>query len=164
MNPETAVYAGSFDPITNGHLWMIEEGAGLFKKLYVAIGKNSSKQEMFSAEDRLAMLKDSTKHIANVEVCSFEKNEYLVHFAQRMGAAYILRGVRDPSDFTYERTLRLLNEDISHEIKTVFMMPPRNLAEVSSSTIKILVGPDGWEKVVEKRVPAAVLEALKARV
>jgi len=163
MNHETAVYAGTFDPMTNGHLWMIEEGALLFKKLYVAIGKNASKQELFSVEERLKMLTLATSHIPNVEVCSFEKNEYLVHFAERMEAAYILRGVRNPSDFAYEQTLRLLNEDIHQKICTVFLMPPRTLAEVSSSTIKLLTGPDGWEEVVQKRVPAAVFEALKAK-
>ena len=160
MTPKTAVYAGSFDPLTNGHLWVIEEGARLFPKLIVAIGKNAAKRETFSLAERLQMLKGSVSHLKNVEVCDFGENEYLVHFARRKGADYILRGVRNPSDFSYEQTLRLINGDIAKEVTTVFVMPPRELGEVSSSTIKALIGPDGWQEVVRKLVTTLVLEAL----
>ena len=155
-----AVYAGSFDPPTNGHLWMIERGANLFNTLTVAIGENSAKRAGFSIEKRIEMLRKITAHLKNVTVCAFH-DEYLVHFAARQKASYILRGIRNHTDYGYEQALRYLNADLVEEITTIFLMPPRELAEVSSSTIKALIGPKGWERVIKKLVPRPVFEAIK---
>ena len=158
------VYAGSFDPPTNGHLWMIEEGARLFKSINVAIGTNPDKTSTFSVEERVHMLESITSGIeaTNISVDVFD-NRYLVDYARSIGARYILRGIRSPADFEYERVMRHINADICPDITTVFLMPPRLIAEVSSSLVKGMVGPKDWEVTVERFVPSVVFDALKAR-
>ena len=154
-----AVYAGSFDPITNGHLWMVEEGALLFDELIVAIGTNPAKKYTFSLEDRLAMLKETLSHIPNVVVDEFE-NQYLVSYAKCVSASYILRGIRTEADYGYERGMRHINDDMEPEVTTVFLMPPRKITEVSSSLVKGLIGPSGWQEVVETYVPKPVFKRI----
>jgi len=156
-----AVYAGSFDPITMGHLWVIQQAAPLFDQLVVAIGVNPGKKAYFSVEERLRFLRESTVEIGNCRVESFE-NRYVVDYAAHIGAGYIIRGIRNESDFTYERAMRHINSDLRPEILTLFLMPPREIAELSSSMVKGMVGPAGWEAMVQRSVPACVFEALKA--
>ena len=134
---------------------MIEQGVGLFDRLVVAVGINPDKKYTFPLESRLEMLRESLKHFRNLSVTSFS-NLYLIDYAQSIGATHILRGVRSPSDYEYERTMRNINGDLDSGICTVFLMPPRGIAEVSSSMVKGLVGPKGWHKVVRKYVPAPV--------
>jgi len=155
----TAVYAGSFDPLTNGHLWMIQQGLELFDHLIVAIGSNPTKSYTFSVKDRLELLKASVPSCERLVVDHFD-NRYLVDYAKEKGAAYVLRGVRSPADYEFERVMRYINNDLAPEINTVFLMPPRDLAQVSSSMVKGLIGPEGWEKTVRRYVPNAVFEAL----
>ena len=150
-----AVYAGSFDPITNGHLWMVEEGAQLFDELVVAIGTNPAKNYTFSLDERMAMLKETLGHIPNVIVDEFE-NQYLVGYAKSISAGYVLRGIRTEADYGYERGMRHVNDDMEPEVTTVFLMPPRKITEVSSSLVKGLIGPSGWQEVVATYVPAPV--------
>ena len=149
------VYAGSFDPLTIGHLWMIKQGVLLFDRLVVAIGTNLEKTYTFSLEERMDMLRESLRSFRNVSVTSFS-NRYLINFAQALGATHVLRGIRSESDYEYERTMRYINGDLGGDICTVFLMPPRDIAEVSSSMVKGLVGPQGWEEVVRKYVPEPV--------
>src|SRR5689334_18993736 len=94
------VYAGSFDPLTIGHLWMIEQGVLLFDRLVVAIGTNAEKRYTFTLEERLAMLRESLESFENVTVVSFS-NRYLIDFAQSLGATHVLRGIRSESDYEY---------------------------------------------------------------
>lgn len=150
-----AVYAGSFDPITLGHLWMIDQGRALFEELIVAVGINPEKRYRFSFEDRLAMLREVTAPFPNVRIASYE-NLFLVHYAERVGANFILRGIRNEQDYQYERGMRYVNAELDARVRTVFLIPPRELVEVSSSFVKGLVGPTGWENVLEKYVPPAV--------
>ena len=149
------VYAGSFDPLTVGHLWMIEQGVNLFDRLIVAIGINPDKRYTFPLEERLGLLRKSLKQFRNISVVSFS-NRYLIDYAQSVGATHILRGIRSESDYEYERTMRNINGDLDSSICSVFLMPPRGIAEVSSSMVKGLVGPKGWQQVVQKYVPAPV--------
>ncbi|HET9219742.1 MAG TPA: pantetheine-phosphate adenylyltransferase [Terriglobia bacterium] len=153
------VYAGSFDPITNGHLWMIEQGARLFDRLVVTVGVNPEKKYTFPLEDRLAMLRDSIASIPNVSVTTFS-NRFLIHYAQSINTSHILRGIRSVSDYEFERSMRHINDDLDSKICTVFLMPPRDIAEISSSMVKGLIGPAGWKKVVRKYVPAPVYQRL----
>jgi pantetheine-phosphate adenylyltransferase len=153
------VYAGSFDPLTVGHIWMVEQGARLFDRLTVAIGVNPDKKYTFPLKERLDMLREATKELPNVSVASFS-NRYLIHYAQQIGATHILRGIRTESDYEFERTMRNINGDLDSGICTVFLMPPRGIAEVSSSMVKGLIGPTGWQKIVRKYVPAAVYHRL----
>src|SRR6266404_3174248 len=153
------VYAGSFDPPTVGHVWMIEQGARLFDRLTVAVGVNPDKKYTFSLEDRLTMLRESTKKYPRVSVASFS-NRYLIHYAQLIGATHILRGIRTESDYEFERTMRNINGDLDSRICTVFLMPPRGIAEVSSSMVRGLIGPAGWQKIVRQYVPGPVYKRL----
>jgi pantetheine-phosphate adenylyltransferase len=154
-----AVYAGSFDPPTEGHMFMIREGSLLFDELVVAIGVNPDKKPLFTLEERLELLKAVTRDFPNVTISSFEAR-YLIDYAAQMKARYILRGIRNTPDFHFEQTMRNVNGDRNGAITTVFLMPPRELAEVSSSFVKGLVGPRGWAKFLRGMVPGAVHEAL----
>ena len=151
------VYAGSFDPLTVGHLWMIEQGVGLFDRLVVAVGINPEKRYTFPLEDRLVMLRDSLRRFPNLSVTSFS-SRYLIDYAREICATHILRGIRSESDYEYARTMRNINGDLDPKICTVFLMPPRDIAEVSSSMIKGLIGPKGWRQVVRKYVPDSVYQ------
>jgi pantetheine-phosphate adenylyltransferase len=157
-----AVYAGSFDPPTNGHVFMIEEGARLFDELVVAVGVNPDKRGTFPVEQRLELLRKVSSPHANVRVERFE-NQFLVRYARSIGARYILRGIRTGADFDFEYTMRQVNADMAPEVATVFLVPPRQLAETSSSFVKGLVGPEGWRDVVKGFVPAPVFQAICAQ-
>ncbi len=154
-----AVYAGSFDPITNGHLWMITAGAALFDELVVALGVNPDKSYTFSLEERFDMLRTSVADIAGATVASFE-NQFLVDYASDIGADFVLRGIRTEGDYEYERGMRHINSDLHSGVTTVFLMPPREIAEISSSLVKGLIGPQGWQEVVRPYVPATVFRSL----
>ena len=156
----TAVSAGSFDPLTNGHLWMIEKGLELFDRLYVAIGSNPSKSYTFNVEDRLKLLHDSIPSCERLTIAEFN-NRYLVNYAKSVGAQYILRGIRSSNDYEYERVMRHINGDMLPSVTTTFLMPPRDIAELSSSMVKSLIGPEGWEDSVRRYVPPAVFTALQ---
>lgn len=157
-----AVYAGSFDPVTNGHLWMITQGAALFDELVVVIGENPEKRCLFSLEERLEMLQAVTGGLTGVRVESMA-GQFLVHYADAIGASVLLRGIRDTRDFEFERSMRYVNQDLQPGITTIFLMPPRELVEVSSSFIKGLIGPQGWQDVVQRYVPAPVYQRLLER-
>jgi pantetheine-phosphate adenylyltransferase len=168
MTIRKAVYAGSFDPVTNGHMWMIKEGIKLFDRLVVVIAQNPSKKTcMFSTEKRAQLLTEclnlalSGADRKRVEVHILGNVDYVIAYARKIGATFLLRGIRTVSDFDYERALRLINSDIAKYIQTVFLMPPRSVAEVSSSMVSGLIGPDGWLKTVSKYVPKPVSETLK---
>lgn len=160
-----AVYAGTFDPPTVGHSWMIDRGAEMFDRLVVAVGVNPGKKPLFDVPARLDMLRAGTSNRPSITIASFE-NRYLIDYAKSIGAAYILRGIRGESDYEYERAMRNINGDLGPEVTTVFLMPPREIAEVSSSLVKSLIGPAGWEDVVRKYLSPAVharlLEAVRA--
>jgi pantetheine-phosphate adenylyltransferase len=154
-----AVYAGSFDPLTVGHLWMIEQGVELFGSLTVAVGVNPEKRPLLPLEARLELLRRSTSHLSGVRIESFT-NRFLIAYAQTLGVRFILRGVRNETDYTYERAMRNVNGDLAPGITTVFLMPPRAISEVSSSLVKSMMGPEGWQEIVKSYVPAPVFEKL----
>ncbi len=158
---KTCVYAGSFDPPTEGHMYMIRRGAELFDRLVVAVGINPHKRYTFSVEERLEMLRACAEGMRNVTVDSFE-GRLLVRYAESKGADYILRGIRSEEDYRFEHPMRNVNEDLAPEITTVFLIPPREICEISSSFVKGLVGFDGWEEVVRPYVPEPVYEKLLA--
>lgn len=151
----TAVYAGSFDPPTTGHMWMIREGASIFDKLVVAVGENPDKKPTFGLDRRLAWLREIAGEDARIQVVSF-RNQFLVNYARSIGATTILRGIRNESDYTYERAMRHINADLQGDITTVFLMPPRDLCEISSSAVKGMIGPEGWREAVRAYLPACV--------
>ena len=138
---------------------MVEQGVKLFDRLIVAVGINPEKRYTFSLEDRLIMLGESLKQFRSLQITSFS-NRYLIDYAQSVGATHILRGIRSASDYEYERTMRNINGDLDPAMVSVFLMPPRDIAEVSSSMVKGLVGPKGWQKVVRPYVPDPVYRRL----
>ena len=156
---QTAVYAGSFDPPTNGHLWMISQGLALFDRLVIAIGQNPSKNYVFSTEERIDLLRSSIPSCERLTITHFD-NRYLVDYAKEVGAEFILRGIRSPGDYEYERVMRHINSDMAPDINTVFLMPPREMAELSSSMVMGMVGPEGWGKTVRRYLPSPVFDAL----
>ena len=155
-----AVYAGSFDPLTNGHLWMVKQGLALFDHLTVAIGINPDKEYTYALDARLDILRNSLPKSTNLDIAHFS-NRYLVDYATEVGAGYILRGIRSAQDYEFERGMRHTNAQLNDTISTIFLMPPRSLAELSSSMVKGLVGPEGWEEHVIKMVPRPVFDALQ---
>ncbi|MEX0876866.1 MAG: pantetheine-phosphate adenylyltransferase [Phycisphaerales bacterium] len=160
---ETAVYAGSFDPPTNGHVWMIEAGARLFDRVIVAAARNPEKGYTYELDQRIGWLTEICAAHDNVEVASIE-NEFLAHYAARVNARFVIRGIRNEADYQYERGMRYVNSDLNENLSTVFLMPPRELCEISSSFVKGMIGPDGWEPVVRRYVPEGVYADLKAEV
>ena len=153
------VYGGSFDPPTQGHMFMIRKGSELFSRLIVAVGSNPNKRYTFTTDERLLMLRECTEGFENVEVDHFE-GLFLVDYARQVGANHILRGIRSSHDYELERAMRNINEDLNPDVTTVFLMPPREICEVSSSFVKGLVGPKGWETVIRPYVPEPVYQRL----
>jgi len=133
-HPRVAVYPGSFDPPTNGHVDIIERGARLFDRIVVAVLTNADKHALFEAADRVAMLREIFAGHANVEVESF--GGLLVDYAQRRRASVIVRGLRAVSDFEFEMQMALMNRHLSADIETVFMMPSEQYTYVSSRLVK----------------------------
>ena len=157
-----AVYAGSFDPLTNGHLWMIRQGARMFDELIVAMGDNPDKRYTFSHEERMDMLRVALSDMPDVRIAEFH-NRFLVDFANEHGATFMLRGIRSTQDYEYERVMRHINADMAPKVCTVFLMPPRDTAGLSSSMVKGLIGPEGWESQVSRYVPHNVFAMLKEK-
>ena len=147
-----AVYAGSFDPITIGHEWVIKKAASLFDELVVSIGENQQKNEDFSLEEKKKMLESVAKDYKNVKIDSF-KGEFLVDYAMKIKASYIIRGIRTETDLEYEKGIQYINSRLNESITTIFIIPPEDLSVVSSSLVRSLVGSKGWENVVRKFLP-----------
>ncbi len=131
---KTAVYPGSFDPITNGHLDIIKRASKIFDKLYVSILTNSAKTSAFSLEERLDMIRRVTAEYDNVEVDSF--SGLLVNYLNEKNAAIVVRGLRAVSDFEYEFQMALTNHKLEKNIETLFMMTSAKYSYLSSSIVK----------------------------
>jgi pantetheine-phosphate adenylyltransferase len=131
----TAIYPGSFDPLTNGHLDLIERGSKIFDVLIVAILRNVEKEApLFSVAERMDMLEEMVRRYGNVQVDTFDG--LLVDYAQRKNAKAVLRGIRAISDYEYELRMALLNRKLAPQIETVFMMPAEAYSYVSSRLVK----------------------------
>jgi pantetheine-phosphate adenylyltransferase len=153
-----AIYPGSFDPITNGHLDILERGLSLFDTIIVAILNNPSKKPCFSIEERLDMIRVSTEHLQHVDVDTFDG--LLIDYAKTKNAVALLRGMRAVSDFEYEFQLALMNRRLNRDIQTVFLMTGLRWIFTSSSIIKEAARFGGD---VEGMVPPVVLKKLKKR-
>jgi pantetheine-phosphate adenylyltransferase len=151
----TAIYPGTFDPITNGHLDIVKRAAPLFDKVIITLALNIDKDPLFSIEERLEMIRRSTENINGVEVAQF--SGLVVNFASSRGAKVIIRGLRAVSDFEYEFQIALMNRKQRPEIDTVYLMPDARYTYLSSSIIKE-VARHGGE--VSQLVPSIVMEML----
>ncbi|MFE8703653.1 pantetheine-phosphate adenylyltransferase [Cytobacillus sp. FJAT-54145] len=153
-----AVCPGSFDPITNGHLDIITRGAKVFDEVKVVVLNNSSKQPLFTVEERINLIKEVTKNIPNVKVDSFQG--LLIDYAKNVGASAIIRGLRAVSDFEYEMQITSMNRVLNDEIETFFIMTNNQYSFLSSSIVKEVAKYNG--KITEL-VPPPVEKALKAK-
>ena len=153
------IYPGSFDPITNGHLDLIERGSRLVDRLVVAILRNEEKRTLFNVEERIEMLCEVTHNLPNVEVGSF--NGLLVDFASQMGATLILRGIRAVSDYEYELQMALMNRRLAPHVETVFLLSGEAYSFLSSRLVKEVISLGGN---IAGLVPPPVEERLKRRV
>lgn len=154
----TAIYPGTFDPITNGHSDLVQRATRLFDRVIVAVAANSTKSTVFTTEQRVALAEAVLAEFPNVEVCSFET--LLVDFVKAQGAQVILRGLRAVSDFEYEFQLASMNRHLNQEVETVFLTPAEQYAYISSSLVREVAGLDGD---VSPFVHEKVVAALKSR-
>jgi pantetheine-phosphate adenylyltransferase len=153
-----AIYPGTFDPITYGHVDVIERAREIFDKVIVMVARNSSKAPLFSTEERVKMIKDVVKKFKNVEVDSFEG--LLVNYAKKKKATAIVRGLRAVSDFEYEFQMALTNRKLAKDITTVFLMPHEKYTYLNSSIVREIARMGGD---VSGFVPVSVKQALKKK-
>jgi pantetheine-phosphate adenylyltransferase len=153
-----AIYPGTFDPITNGHIDVIERALKIFDKVIVVIARNPKKQTLFAEEERIELIRESLKHLANIEVTATEK--LTVEFARSVNANAIIRGIRAVSDFEYEFQIALMNRKLCPDVTTIFLMPNEKFTYLNSSIIRELAqyGAD-----ISDFVPPCVEKKLKEK-
>jgi pantetheine-phosphate adenylyltransferase len=158
MDLITAIYPGSFDPVTNGHLDLIERGTKIFDRLIVGVLRNLEKDPLFTLVERLEMLRETTRQWPNVEVDVFDG--LLVDYARQRGARVILRGIRAVSDYEYELQMALMNRKLESQIETVFMMPAEAYSYLSSRLVREIARLGGS---LEGLVPPVVEQRLRTK-
>ncbi len=154
----TAIYPGTFDPITNGHIDIIERASRMFDRIVVALAVNSAKQTLFTEDERFELAVESLREYPGVEVK--RSHGLIVEFAAAEGALAIVRGLRAVSDFEYEMQMAMMNRKIRQEISTIFMMPHERYTYLSSTIIRELAR---YDADIADFVPRCVLEALIAK-
>lgn len=159
MKKNIAVYAGTFDPVTNGHLDIIERASRMYDHLYVTIFTNPNKKTMFTLLERIALLKEVTKSFDNVTIDS--SDELAVEYAKRVGASVLVRGLRATMDFEYELQLAFSNQYLDDDIDMVFLMTRPSHSFISSSSVKEIVS---HHHSVQGLVPKFVEDALKKKI
>jgi len=159
MKPVIAIYPGSFDPLTNGHLDLIERGSKIFDQLIVAILRHPEKAALFTVDERRQMLESMTARFKNVSVDTFDG--LLVDYARSKGAGAVLRGIRAISDYEYELQMALMNRKLDRRLETVFMMPAEKYSYLSSRLVKEIFRHGGS---VRGLVPKQVEERLRGKV
>ncbi len=154
-----AIYPGTFDPVTNGHIDIITRAAGMFGTLIVAIAASPSKKPMFNLEERVEMVRQATQHLNNVEITGF--SDLMANFARDQNARVLVRGVRAVADFEYEMQLAHMNRHLMPGLESVFLMPSKEWSFVSSSLVKEVARHQGD---VSHFLPEPVLKALLKRI
>src|SRR5437763_640336 len=158
MKPVIAIYPGSFDPLTNGHLDLIERGSKIFDKLIIGILRNSEKEPLFSIPERRDMIEEMTAQYSNVEVDTFDG--LLVEYGMRKKATAVLRGIRAISDYEYELQMALMNRKLEPNLETVFMMPAETYSYLSSRLVREIARLGGS---IEGLVPQMVEQRLREK-
>ena len=155
---KTAIYPGTFDPVTNGHIDILERALKLFDKVIITIARNTAKNPLFTEEERMSLLRQVTKRFKNVEVDSFEG--LLVEYVEKRGAISVVRGLRAMTDFEYELQMALMNRKLDENMETVFLMPNEKYTYLSSNFVREIARLGGD---VSKFVPPVVLKALQQK-
>lgn len=152
-----AVYAGSFDPVTNGHMWVIKEAADLFDEVIIAVGRNPGKNYTYEENERVMLIEQSCKDagIENVRVL-IVGTMLLADFADLHEANHVVKGIRNSMDLDYEKIQLRANGDLNKNLKTWFLIPPADLEYVSSSFVKSFIGYDNYQNKIGMYVPAVV--------
>ncbi len=150
-----AIYPGSFDPPTNGHLDIVQRASRLFDRVVIGVGRNLSKKTVFTADERVALMQDACAKLKNVEVVTFDSLQ--VEFARKVGATFIIRGIRALSDFEFEFEMANMNRLLAEELEMVFLMTAPEYLFVSASRVKELVA---FGAPVDRLVPVNVAKAL----
>ncbi len=158
MTKQTAIYPGTFDPVTNGHIDLVHRAARLFDKVIVAVAQSAEKEPVMPFDERIGLTCEALADIENIEVCGF--NILLVEYMRQNGATVILRGLRAVSDFEYEFQLASMNRHLDSEIETVFLTPAEQYSYISASLVRQIARLGGD---VSPFVPANVVAALKKR-
>ena len=158
--PHIAVYPGSFDPITLGHVNVMERASRLFDRLVVGIGVNIEKQPLFDAEEREELVRDATRHVENLEIRTF--HGLAVEFVRDCGARTMVRGVRPITDIPAELTMMMANRRLAPDVETLFMIADGELAHVSSSLIKQIAS-DGDDEKLRRFLPENVVTAIRKK-
>jgi len=153
-----AIYPGTFDPLTHGHLDLIERASKLFSKLIVVVGENTAKKPLFDVKERVYMIEQSIKHLKNVTVDS--NSELTVEYAKKHNVNILVRGVRAFADFEYELQMALMNRKLDENIETVFLMPKNEYSYLNSSLIK---GIADFDADVKEFVPPVVIKMFKKK-
>lgn len=156
--PKIAIYPGSFDPVTFGHLDILERAAVLFDKVVIALAINPGKKPLFSLEERRDMILEATTHLPNVEIA--ETEGLMVDFARQIGAVALIRGLRAVSDFEYEFQMALMNRKLEPRLITVFLMPHDNYTYLNSTIVREVANFGGD---VSQFVPPGVARRLKEK-
>lgn len=156
--PVRAIFAGSFDPITNGHIDIIERASKLFDKLIIGILINPNKKTMFTISERIELIKKSTEHIENIEVISFEG--LLVDYCRKNDVSVLVRGIRSTADVEYELQMAHMNKELANEIETIILPTSTKYSYISSSLIKEVLS---FDADIENLVPKCVLDELKLK-
>ena len=155
---KTAIYPGSFDPVTLGHLNIIQRASQIFDRLIVCVGYNSKKSPMFTAEERVELIRRVTKHLPNVEVDS--SDQLLAHYAREKGACVIVKGLRAVSDFESEFTMSLINKKLNPDLDTMFLTAEEQYLYMSSSGVKEL---GAYDVDLRDFLPEEVIDEFKNR-
>jgi pantetheine-phosphate adenylyltransferase len=159
-SPRRAVYPGSFDPITLGHLNVMERASQLFDQLIIGVGINIEKQAMFAPEERVELIRETTAHLPNVEIRTF--GGLAVRFVQDCGSRVMIRGVRPITDIQAEITMMMANRRLDPNVETLFMIADGELAHVSSSLIK-QIAPITGDEELNRFLPPSVVKALRTK-
>ncbi|GGY58388.1 pantetheine-phosphate adenylyltransferase [Marinobacter zhanjiangensis] len=154
----TVIYPGTFDPITNGHVDLVERARRLFDEVVIAVAHSSKKNPLFSLDERVKLCEESTRHLENIRVVGF--NNLLADFVRQQEGNVLLRGLRAVSDFEYEFQLANMNRHLAPEVESVFLTPSNHLSYISSSLIREIASLGGD---VSEFVPPVVHQDLKAK-
>ncbi|AQP53236.1 pantetheine-phosphate adenylyltransferase [Vagococcus penaei] len=159
MTSKKALFPGSFDPFTNGHLNTVERASTMFDEIIISVATNTSKQALFTPEEKKRLIEQATSHLPNISVC-LQSFGLTVEQAKQLDAQFLLRGIRNHQDFEYEKSIAFMNKQLNESIETVFLLADEQYSSISSTMIKEIAKFNGD---ISKFVPQGVNQAIKEK-